>query len=165
MKKVFVFTFLFVFLFLSYSVLAQSNFNMDCYQKYKKCIKDNEEANIPCAFEFCNFEQCICKEMTVPNPMTHMDDTDPGAWGTAITVCSPWSDLISKCVEKHYGNSRSRSIDTKIKTKIEILIKNLENIKKNIMKRRTRSLKDTKALEKIDKQIKNLKKILNERNR
>ncbi len=163
MKKIFVFTFLSVFLFLSYILSAQTNFNTDCYQKYKKCIEENEKAQIPCSYEFCSFEECICKEMTVTNPMTHMDDTDPGAWGTAITVCSPWTDLISQCVEENYGKAKSRSIKNKIKNRIEVLISKLEKVRDKIKLRKTRGTQSKKVLKKIDYQIKSLKRILKKR--
>ncbi len=161
MKKILAIVFLSLFVFLSVYLSSQTNFNLDCYQKYKKCIKENEKAEIPCSFEICSFEQCICKETTVPNPVTHMDDTDPGAWGTAITVCSPWSNLISQCVEKNYGRTKNSNINDKIKEKIAVLISKLEKVRERIKTRKTRETKSTNAIKKIDSQIKSLKKILN----
>ncbi len=150
------------FLSLSFS---QKRFDFDCYQKYKQCIKENKEANIPCYFDFCNYEQCICKETKVTNPMTHYEDTDPGAWGTAIVVCSPWTQIISECVTNYYKENKNK--DSKISSKVRNLtlraINRLKNFKTRLRRVKRRGGNINNLDKKIDNQIKSLKKAIENR--
>ncbi len=154
-----------ILFFLVATTFPQSRFDFDCYQKYKKCIKENKEAKIPCYFEFCNFEQCICKETKVINPITHHEDTDPGAWGTAITVCSPWAQSISQCIDNYYKENGDNDCKTssKLKTLTLKTINKLKELKTKIkrFKKRGKGLNDFEK--KIEKQIKLLENAIKDK--
>ncbi len=82
-----------LFATLSMSESARSDVFTDArYNCLRACVG-------ACCEERCDYGACIARETTVQMPVGQMKD--PGAWGTAMAVCTPFIQIIQQCAKEH----------------------------------------------------------------